>query len=775
MKREIININNDWKFTREDQPLPGYGGIDDSEWRDVRIPHDWSVEADFSREYSSGTGYLANGVGWYRKHFSLPDAHRDRKVFLTFEGVYNNSQVWCNSYYINKRPYGYSTFTYDITDFVHFGANDNVISVKVDHKENADSRWFTGSGIYRNVYLTVTDHIHFSEYGVFVTSAEANEEKASLVIETDIEGLPANPEGLEQVFMLKDSSRHICAEITAAVATRKESVLLTVLSPNLWFPNTPTLYTIVAQIRQNGDIIDEVTVTTGIRTFRFDARKGFFINKTNMKMKGVCLHHDAGCLGAAVPKSVWRRRFSELKSMGCNAIRCSHNPPAPEFLDLCDEMGFLVMDEAFDEWEGVKNKWWNGHNVLPPKHFGYYEDFPEWHKRDLQDMVKRDRNHPAIVCWSIGNEIDYPNDPYSHPAQDELRRNNESNAPPERSFNPEGPSAERLPKIAHELVQLVKECDTTRPVTSALAAPQISNITGYADTLDIVGYNYREHLYDADTKRWPDRVILGSENGKGLEEWEYVRDNENICAQFLWTGIDYLGEAAGWPTRIAAAGLMTAASYRKALWYYRQSLWSTVPMIQLATVPVEKQDRYDSERFHWNYMPSEQILVKAYSNCERVELSVNGTVVGTGKPSAERLRFASWTVPFAAGEIEAVVIDDGGNRYISKLVTTGKPVKIIASAYKAVADPYGYDEIDITLADSKSNIVSHTDRIIEVAIAGPAELVGLENGNTTDLTPYYTAQRSTFLGRLKAYVRSENGSSVVRLTCADLEEARVEL
>lgn len=493
-------------------------------------------------------------------------------------------------------------------------------------------------------------------------------------------------------------------------------------------------------------------------------------------MKGVCLHHDAGCLGAAVPKSVWRRRFTELKAMGCNAIRCSHNPPAPDFLDLCDEMGFLVQDEAFDEWEGVKNKWWQGHNVYPPKHFGYYEDFPEWHERDLQGMVRRDRNHPSIVFWSIGNEIDYPNDPYCHPFFDEMTGNNDSKKPAaERRYDEAKPNAERLVTIAARLVELVKAVDTSRPVTAALAFPELSNLTGLADTLDIVGYNYKEHLYAEDAAKWPDRVIYGSENGKRLRDWEFVRDNENICAQFLWTGIDYLGEAAGWPVRAAGAGLIDLAGYRKASWYYRQSLWNTAPMVQLTTVLPHQADAYDAENFHWNYQPGEKILIRAYSNCESVELFINGKSFGSVKPAGQSTRFAAWEVPFEEGEIRAETVDASGCRISSRLVTAGEPEKIAVSVYTPQDDNTGYYELDITMEDREGLPVVFTERRINVIITGEAQLAGLENGNIRDLTPYSANGRMTFRGRLKGYFRKGPKPSTIRLTALNLKDVSLEI
>jgi len=400
--RIVQNINLDWKFFRGDEPKAWYKGFDDSSWRNVTLPHDWSVEEAFSQEHSSGTGYLSGGIGWYRKNLALPQKLMGKRVYLTFEGVYNNSQVWCNSYYLGKRPYGYSTFTYDITDFISFGEKDNVISVMVNHKDIADSRWFTGSGIYRDVYITITDHIHIDQYGVFVTTPVASQEQATIAINVRLSNETMKDETIQIQNTLWDSNGKIIDSTMETMILPSETgtevdQTINVTNPSLWSPDTPYLYSVITEIIKDGEIIDHLSTPVGVRWFELDANKGFFLNGTNMKIKGVCVHHDAGCLGAAVSERVWIRRLKALKEMGCNAIRMSHNPPAPYLLDLCDSMGFLVMDEAFDEWEGVKNKWSTGHNVYPPKHFGYYEDFPQWSELDIKEMVMRDRNHPSII------------------------------------------------------------------------------------------------------------------------------------------------------------------------------------------------------------------------------------------------------------------------------------------------------------------------------------------------------------------------------------------
>ncbi len=476
MKRETIFLNSGWKFHKGEEPMAFYKGFDDTSWETVTIPHDMSVTEQFDKKNSSGTGYLPGGKCHYRKRFSLPK--EDCKVYITFEGVYNNSKVWFNSNYLGKRPYGYSTFTYDVTEFV---GEENVVSVMVSRDETADSRWFTGTGITRRVYVTLCDKASIVPDSLFITTPVVSESEA--VVKVDVQ--TTIPSHITNTVLDKNGN---------SIATGSDGLIIK--NPSLWSPENPYLYTLKTEVIFEDEVCDTVYTPFGVRFFNFDPNKGFFLNGVHTKLKGVCVHHDAGALGAAVPKEVWRDRLLKLKECGTNALRTSHNPPDPTLLDLCDELGFITMDEAFDEWEGPKNKWWQGHNVYPPKRFGYFEDFPEWGEKDIKAMVMRDRNHPSIVMWSIGNEVDYPNDPYCHPSFSSMTGNNDANKPEiERMYDPNKPNAERLAVIARQLVKWVKECDTTRPVTAALAFPELSTNTGYFEALDIAGYNYKEHLY----------------------------------------------------------------------------------------------------------------------------------------------------------------------------------------------------------------------------------------------------------------------------------------
>ena len=481
-----------------------------------------------------------------------------------------------------------------------------------------------------------------------------------------------------------------------------------------------------------------------------------------MKIKGVCVHHDAGCLGAAVPRNVWKKRLETLRECGCNAIRTAHNPPDPNLLDLCDEMGFLVMDEAFDEWEGTKNKWWQGHNVYPPKHFGYAEDFPEWHRRDLESMVLRDRNHPSIIMWSIGNEIDYPNDPYVTPLFEEVLGNNDAGKPSqERKYDKRKPDASRLPVVARELVGIVHSLDTTRPVTSAMSFPELSNQTGLADELDLSGYNYREYFYEQDHEKYPGRVILGSENSHQASCWYAVADHDYIAGQFLWTGIDFLGECKGWPVRISQAGLLKLTGAPKPLYYQRKALWTDEPFVRLAAGSGEEMRRGLPElHFAWEGAAGETLKVYAFTNQPEAELFLNGKSLGKQVLKREDDCCAVWDVPFEAGEL---VVKAGEAE--DCLVTAGESAALMMIAKRDPEAAEGEEVVmvQISVLDGEGNRCAAGHEEVHVQVAGQAELLGLENGKPDDLTPYRASYRSAYDGELTAYVRVLKGAENVRI------------
>lgn len=740
MRKQTV-FDTDWRFHYGDVPEAGAMAWDDSAWRRVTLPHDWAVEHPFDICWASGTGYLPGGTGWYRKHFQLSEEDAARRVRLTFQGVYKHAKVWINSNYLGQHAYGYTSFSFDITPYVRSG--ENVISVRVEHEDVADSRWYTGSGIDRHVLLTVTDDVAFRENGVFAVTEQEDSGRAVLRIRYETTGADAVR------FRLLSASGKSASE---GISEGESGVLrLTVRRPRRWSPADPFLYTLCGETLKDGAETDEIRIPFGIRTARFDADRGFFLNGEPMKIKGVCVHHDAGCLGAAVPKTVWRHRLEKLRAMGCNAVRTAHNPPDPDLLDLCDEMGFLVMDEAFDEWEGCKNKWWQGHNVYPPKHFGYAEDFPQWHEQDLRSMVERDRNHPCVILWSIGNEIDYPNDPYVTPLFREVLGNNDANKPlAERLYDVRKPDAGRLATVARELTDLVHSLDDSRPVTSALSFPELSNRTGYADVLDVAGYNYREQHYEPDHQTYPGRVILGSENSHDPAAWKAVTDHDFIAGQFLWTGVDFLGECSGWPKRISQAGALDLRGKEKPLYAQRQALWTEKPMIRIAVSSAEEKDHGAwGETFRWEGVPGEMKRVSCYTNGGPVELFLNGKSLGRRELSAEDGVRAVWTVPYESGELEART-----EEATDRLSTPGSAVSLRISADRTTlaADGMQVLQLEAELTDEAGQPAK--DEVIHCQVLGDIVLLGLENGRPDDLTPYSESFRLTREGTLTAYFRA---------------------
>ena len=732
-----------WKFCRGDITDVQSIMFDDSGWRAVDLPHDWSIEGPFSEEYASGTGYLPGGIGWYRKSFQLPRDVKGRKICIQFDGIYNNSEVWCNGKCLGKRPNGYVSLCYDLTPYIEHGNQENVIAVRVDHSKFADSRWYTGSGIYRNVFLIITNKIHVKQYGTFVTTPEIKDKEALV----DVSATVRNDKEVSAEVTLVSSVKNADGQILAA-ATDTQSLSaggelefhqsLNLDNPILWSPDRPYLYQIHTQIKENDEVTDDCCTPFGIRHFRFDANKGFFLNGENMKIKGVCVHHDAGALGAAVPPKVWERRLEIFREMGCNAIRMSHNPPDPELLDLCDRMGFLVIDEAFDEWTGVKRKWVQGWNKGVPNYDGYAEDFEEWAERDLRNMILRDRNHPCIILWSIGNEIDYPNDPFP-------------------------PNSEVLPPIARKLASIVKELDTTRPVTAGLARARASN--EYAEALDVVGYNYQEKIYAEDHETYPNRVIYGSENGKSLDAWLAVEQNDYISAQFLWTGIDFLGESGPWPYRNSGAGVLDLAGFKKPQFFFRQSVWSDEPVVHLMVRPDEQDETRTS--------------VVCYTNCESVELLHNGKSMGEETPSDSQERVAKWDIPIQWTTFKAIGKNGGTSVCRHELRRPGDAEKLILKSDRnsLTADGRDVAHIEVNVTDGARNLVSDATHQITCETEGPGTIIGIESGDPQSHEDYKLNVRKVYKGKLLIYLQSQRmpGDISISVTAPGLQSANLRI
>ena len=768
--KELFDYN--WLFKKGDIKEARNLDYDDSSWEIINLPHDFSIREPFSKKWASCTGYLPGGIAWYRKHFTLPEKFRDKKVFILFDGIYKNSSVWLNGKKIGFRPYGYISFYYDITPYLNFGENENVIAVRVDHSDYADSRWYTGSGIYRHVWLIVKEKIYIPIWGTFITTPYVTRDIAKINVETVVKNETEKSSKCTVINTVIDTSGRVKSEVRSSynIPPKSEHKFVQAMNvdhPELWSPDKPYLYTLETKVLNGGKIVDKEVSKIGIRHFYFSADSGFFLNGDNIKIKGVCLHHDLGPLGAALNEKVLEKKIKLLKEAGCNAIRTSHNPPSPELLDLCDKYGMLVMCEAFDEWARGKKKWIKGRNVGFEKgdagkgvYFsldGYNKYFEEWGVKDIKDMILRDRNHPSIILWSIGNEIDYHNDPYS--------------------FEKGKPSPYELVTIAKKLVSAVKEIDTTRPVTAALANIPMSNKIGLPEVLDVVGYNYQEKYYSEDHKKYPDRIIIGSENGHSYEAWLAVKNNVYISSQFLWTGADYLGEAWIFPFRSFPSGLLDLCLHRKPRFYFRKCLWTDDPTLFLVTKRHKRPDRtvldlgkLDSlsnedvvkimERFsrssHWNYEEGEDIAITCYTNCDEVELFLNNKSQGVKYRVEGSKPELTWIIPYKKGILKAIGKKNGEVVCSYELKTAGKPAQLLVFSDKSKikADYRDVAFIEVRIADENGVLVPNADNRVYFRVKGPGKLIAVCNGNPASTQSFVSDNIGAYNGKCVGIIQS---------------------
>jgi hypothetical protein len=757
-----------WKFHLGDLNAAKDPSFDDATWRLINLPHDWSIEGDFNSQLASCTGYLPGGFGWYRKTFDIPQDYRGKSITIQFDGVYCNSEVWVNGKYIGKHPYGYTSFYYNITPYIEVGKK-NVLAVRVDHMKYADTRWYSGSGIYRHVWLTATDNVHVAQWGTQVLTPDITPSTAKVTVKTIV----ANDNKVSKIIKLqssllnRDGKEIDKTETDIQLSDSLTSVdqTFSIHKPVLWDTENPYLYKVKTTLLSGTDVINEYETPFGVRTIKFDPDKGFFLNGINTKLKGVCLHHDGGCLGAAVPEKIWKIRLEKLKAVGCNAIRTSHNPVAPEFLDLCDQMGFMVLDEAFDEWDYPKNKWINGWNETIAGHNGYPDIFEQSGEKDLYSMVYRDKNHPSIVIWSIGNELDYNNDPYSDPTNP--------------NYSPDKPDASRMVDIARKFVGIVKNIDTSRPVTMAIAVVPISNKLGVPEVLDIAGYNYTEWAYQNDHKQYPNRIIYGSENSHNYSAWLAVKNNEFISGQFLWTGVDYMGEARKFPSHAATSGLLDLTSFEKPVYYWRQAMWSEKPMLYLTSRKVRATDQKSvdplsnlagflnssDQNEHWNYEVGDTVLVMAFTNCNEVELFLNGKSFGKKKSDSVN-SCLWWYVPYGTGEVKAQAKGSDNKTLTSMLKKVSEPVKIMLTpdAAKLKANSQDITLVEVQLRDKNNNRSFLANNLINFDISGEGKIIGVDNGDASSLENYKLSKRMARLGRCIVIVQSTGKSGTIKLT-----------
>ena len=781
-------FNEDWKFMLEDREGFAAPGLDDSGWKTLTLPHDWSNDFAPQEDAPSGGGggYGVTGIGWYRKHFTIEEPEPEERISVRFDGVYMNSEVYLNGEKTGSHGYGYTPFTADITEKLVPG--ENVLAVRVNDSLVPNSRWYAGAGIYRDVTLVRTAGIHFDEYGVraLTNGLYAAQDQAGL----DIRAIVKNETGKDAVIgvtheLLDADGNSVSVSgiaLSLPAGTASECMVRpTVDRPILWTDKRPYLYTLVSRVRINGETVDEVRTRTGIRTAEFDADQGFLLNGERVKIKGMCVHHDCGLTGAVGYRDSWERRLLKLRDMGCNGIRCAHNPPAPALLNLCDELGFLVMDEIFDEWLLAKNK--NDNYYSEQMAFGSSMFFTRDAEKDLTRMLRRDFNHPSVVIWSIGNEI------------------------PEQSSKDGVQLLKFLRDICHRE-------DPSRMVTSAcdniVAVEPIRTFREFENALDVVGYNYvgrwrerAETYYDEDRAEFPNRRMIGTENpsaggvrgdyhllkpGEPAQDlfrmrdytmltmhheplWRYTVSRDFVAGDYLWTGIDYLGETR-WPSRGASCGPIDSAGFEKDTYYYFRSIWNT-DAVTLHLLP------------HWNFPGEEGEYrpVVCYTNCTEVRLYLNGRYIGTRgyecprygatkswmdgwekHPTTNDLHLL-WDVVYEPGVLRAEGYIGGGLVAVTEVSTTGRPASLIAEPDRTEAAPGRLFQIELSTKDADGRFVPDASEIVHIEAEGPVRFLGMDAGDMRDLTVYSASSRRMLAGRILAVLRAEApGDARVRFT-----------
>lgn len=802
--RIVEDFNYNWKFNLVDESNVFELDYDDSKWRKLNVPHDWSIEKGYinnSEVSASSTGFVPGGIGWYRKEFTLDTNDSNKNISVLFDGVYNNSSVYINGHLLGTRPNGYSSFVYNLTDYLNFDGSKNVIAVKVDRAAFADSRWYTGSGIYRKVQLIKTSKLNIAHWGIQITTPIVSETQAELQITTKLNNkLNSKFENIELVYSVINDKNEVVKTQKEIVNNSNAVSQIKIDNPQLWSVANPNLYNLKVEVFQDGKLVDVVTETFGVRTFKFDAQKGFSLNGEKLKIKGVNLHHDGGAVGAAVPKALWEYRIDQLKSIGVNAVRMSHNPHSVELMEVCDEKGILVMAEAFDEWfvPKGKNLVYIGDNAAKgemAKSYPVY--FNEWAEKDLKDLIKRDFNHPSVIMWSIGNEIEWTFPHYSKTYNDVNGKTGAQgyvNVPDydrekiTNAFNKNIEGEDPLAKTANQLVKWAKEVDTSRPTTAGSVLPSIGMASGYGKAVDVFGFNYRAADYDAAHKEYPNLKILGSENWGDYNEWKSINERDFVAGIFVWTGFAYLGEAGPWPRKGLEISFFDYAGFKTARGHFFECLWKPEPKVYMVTTPVSESEFSFSEKEgwkyemqytpapvwkmlrkwewyktnpYWKYKNNEAIVVQTYTNCEEAELFLNGKSLGKQKliDVKESDNILKWLVPFTEGELKVVGYNNGkqADEYI--LHTADKEVvKIEVSANKTSLKANGYDVavVDIKLVDKNGNLIVDNDQEVEFKIVGEAKNIGIDNGWEMNVQSHKSNKVVTHKGRAVLIVQSTN-------------------
>ncbi|MCX6298413.1 MAG: DUF4982 domain-containing protein [Bacteroidetes bacterium] len=746
-QRVITSFDADWKFIKQDISQASAANYNDKSWRSLNVPHDWSIEYPFNRANTSGRGggYVETGIGWYRKSFVLNTTESNQQFFIEFDGVMMNSDVWINGYHLGKRPYGYISFQYELTKHLNFGKDKvNVLAVRADNSLQPASRWYTGSGIYRHVKLISTGTTHIDKWGVFVTTPKISTDKATVHAQIQVlnQSAASNNIVIETSIMAPNGSVVSNNQLKLSIAAAQQKIVdqdLTVTQPQLWTLEKTNQYTAIVTVKANNKIIDTYKTIFGIRTIQFDAEKGFLLNGNAVKIKGVCLHHDGGAFGSAVPLGVWEKRILALKELGVNGIRTSHNPVAPEFLSLCDQLGMLVMNETFDTWNARKTSADNGYNLY----------FTDWWERDTRDQVLRDRNHPSVVIYSIGNEI-----------HDNL---NDS-------------TGFRKYKMQQDLVHSL---DSTRPVTMALFRPGISRVyeNGFAETMDIVGQNYRENELVALHEKKPTLKQIGTENRTEQAAWIPFRDKPYIAGQFLWTGIDYIGES-DWPAVVHGSGLLDRTGFVRHLGYQRKSWWSNEPMVYT----MRKEGNAGAGEWINDWSPTDvdtydEAKVQVFSNCDEVELFLNDVSQGVKPRPADNASPRGWSFTFHTGVLKTVGKNNGKIVATQVLKTAGAPAKIILSTEKKTVGNTWDDVcyITATIVDENNVECLNADNQIEFNVTGAGVLAGADNGDLTATESFLSNKRFSYKGRCIAIVKANAATGKINIvaTTSNLKSANL--
>ncbi len=759
-EREIL-FNSGWKFTRADVPGAEEHGFDDSAWRTVDLPHDWSIEdlppkegvkqtGPFSEESEGGisTGHVVGGRGWYRKHFKTAPSDEGKIIRVLFDGVYMDSDVWINGVHLGNHPYGYTAFSYDLTDHLFPSGENNVLAVRVNN-EGQNSRWYSGSGIYRNVTLIRTNPLHAGLWGTFITTPEVSRDKAVVHIETKV----VNSGSLQEEFIARVDLLNPAGEIIASTEKRGnvepgDHVFVyqetDVEFPRLWCTHKPVLYTAVVTIEQEGKVTDQTENTFGIRSIEFSPEKGFLLNGESTLLKGGCMHHDNGPLGAAAFDRAEYRRVEIMKKNGFNAIRTAHNPPSSAFMDACDRLGMLVINEAFDHWQVPKNE------------MDYHRFFDEWWETDLASMVLRDRNRPSVIIWSIGNEI---------------KERADSNGL----------------AIAGMLRDKVMKMDATRPVTQGVSEFWETPGRPWDDTapvfaqLDVHGYNYMWQKYESDHEIYPERIMIGTESlpSEALENWQMAEKHPYVVGDFVWTGWDYFGESGigshwlddddkpflpPWPWFNANCGDISVLGYKKPQMYFRDVVWRNSPLEMMVHAPVPEGRTlivskwgWPDEHKSWNWEGHEgtPLQVSVYTRCQQVRLELNGQVIGIKDVSEDTGLTARFEVPWQPGELVATGMDDGKEVAREVLRTTGPPhgLRIMPERDTVKAAPGELIWFNVEVVDRNGLLVPGAEIPVMFTIEGPAKLQAVGNGNPTGMKSFRQPLVKTYGGRCQLIVR----------------------